>query len=69
MLICSEMHVTKLAFAEEKELVNYAEITLASVKESGPSEWRRRVKLLPGKHQVLFCWAPNPNRTGLLMVC
>ena len=62
------MHVTELAFAEEKGLVNYTEIKLASVKDSWLSEWRCRVKLLPGKHQMLFCWAPNPNEPGLLMV-
>lgn len=34
MLIYSEMHVAKLAFAEEKGLLNYTEIKLASVKDS-----------------------------------
>lgn len=34
MLICSEMHVTELAFTEEKGLVNYTEIKSASSRDS-----------------------------------
>lgn len=56
MLLCREMHVTELATAEEKGLVNCTEIKLVSVKDSCLSECRHRVKSLPGKHQMLLCW-------------